>query len=144
MTTYLGKSCSFCLPRVPFVNCCQFMYLVISLLVLRAGYGIWLYQFLIIAYLFTWNTIYDWWPESSEMYCIIWCSKEMRCYSKSTQKVILGSTFYINSDHILIINRVCADGIMLILYSKIDAMNQYSQPWLLYQPKCKGCPQNHF
>ena len=28
MTTYLGKSCSFCLPRVPFVNCRQFMYLV--------------------------------------------------------------------------------------------------------------------
>ena len=53
MTTYLGKSCSFCLPRVPFVNCRQFMYLVISLLVLRAGYGISLYQFLIIAYLFT-------------------------------------------------------------------------------------------
>ena len=53
MTTYLRKSCSFCLPRVPFVNCRQFMYLVISLLVLRAGYGIWLYQFLIIAYLFT-------------------------------------------------------------------------------------------
>ena len=49
MTTYLGKSCSFCLPRVPFVNCRQFMYLVISLFVLRAG----LYQFLIIAYLFT-------------------------------------------------------------------------------------------
>ena len=37
MTTYLGKSCSFGLPRVPFVNCRQFMYLVISLLVLRAG-----------------------------------------------------------------------------------------------------------
>ena len=56
MTTYLGKSCSFCLPRVPFVNCCQFMYLVISLLVLRAGYGIWQdmgYGFLIIACLFT-------------------------------------------------------------------------------------------
>ena len=53
MTTYLGKSCSFGLPRVPFVNCCQFMYLVISLLVLRAGCGIRLYQFLIIAYLFT-------------------------------------------------------------------------------------------
>ena len=49
----LLKSCSFGLPRVPFVNCRQFMYLVISLLVLRAGYGIWLYQFLIIAYLFT-------------------------------------------------------------------------------------------
>ena len=31
MTTYLGKSCSFCLPRVPFVNCRQFMYFVISL-----------------------------------------------------------------------------------------------------------------
>ena len=53
MTTYLGKSCSFDLPRVPFVNCRQFMYLVISLSVLRAGCGIWLYQFLIIAYLFT-------------------------------------------------------------------------------------------
>ena len=53
MTTYLGKSCSFGLLRVPFVNCRQFMYLVISLLVLRAGCGIWLYQFLIIAYHFT-------------------------------------------------------------------------------------------
>ena len=51
------KSCSFCLPRVPFVNCRQFMYLVISLLDLRAGYGIWLYQFLIIAYLFTLHTL---------------------------------------------------------------------------------------
>ena len=29
MTTYLGKSCSFRLPRVPFINCRQFMYLVI-------------------------------------------------------------------------------------------------------------------
>ena len=53
MTTCLGKSCPFGLPRVTFVNCCQFNYLVISLLVLRAGCGIWLYQFLIIAYLFT-------------------------------------------------------------------------------------------
>ena len=53
MTTCLGKSCSFGLPRVPFVNCCQFIFLVISLWVLRAGCGIWLYQFLIIAYLFT-------------------------------------------------------------------------------------------
>ena len=48
MTTYLGKSCSFGLPLVPFVNCHQYMYLVISLLVLRAGCGIWLYQLLII------------------------------------------------------------------------------------------------
>ena len=53
MTTYLGKSCSFGLLRVSFVNCRQFMYLVISLLVLRAGCGIWLCQFLIIAYHFT-------------------------------------------------------------------------------------------
>ena len=53
MTTYLGKSYSFGLPRVPFVNCRQFMYLAISLLVLRAGCGIWLYQFLIVACLFT-------------------------------------------------------------------------------------------
>ena len=60
MTTYLGKSCSFCLPRVPFVNCRQFMYLVISLLVLRAGYGIWLYQFLIIAYLLLSNGLCYW------------------------------------------------------------------------------------
>ena len=34
MTTCLGKSCSFDLPRVSFVNCCAFMYfLFISLLV---------------------------------------------------------------------------------------------------------------
>ena len=30
MTIYLGKSCSFCLPRLPFINCRQFIYLVIS------------------------------------------------------------------------------------------------------------------
>ena len=48
------------LPRVPFVYCCQFTYLVISLLVLRAEFGIWLYQFLIIAYLFT---LIEYWSE---------------------------------------------------------------------------------
>ena len=53
MATCLGKSCSFDLPRLSFVNCCQFMYLVVSLLVLRAGCGISLYRFLIIAYPFT-------------------------------------------------------------------------------------------
>ena len=53
MTTCLGKSCSFGLPRVPFVNCCQFMYLVISLLLLRGGCGISLYQYLLVAYRFT-------------------------------------------------------------------------------------------
>ena len=31
MTTFLGKSCSFCLPRVPFVSCRRFVCLVISL-----------------------------------------------------------------------------------------------------------------
>ena len=31
MTTYLGKSCSIGFPRIPFVNCRQFMYLFISL-----------------------------------------------------------------------------------------------------------------
>ena len=30
MTNYLGKSCSFCLPRVPFVSCRRFVCLVIS------------------------------------------------------------------------------------------------------------------
>ena len=55
MTTCLGKRCSFGLPRVPFVNCFQFMYffLFVSLLVLRARSGICLYQFMSIAYLFT-------------------------------------------------------------------------------------------
>ena len=57
----LSPSCSFhCplqnVPRMPFVNCRQFIYLVISLLVLRAGCGIWLYQFLIIAYFFIWHS----------------------------------------------------------------------------------------
>ena len=61
MTTFLGKSCSFCLPRVPFVSCRRFVCLVISLLVLRAGYGIWLYQFLMIAYLFTLQTTSTQW-----------------------------------------------------------------------------------
>ena len=31
MTNYLGKSCSFCLSRVPFVSCRRFVCLVISL-----------------------------------------------------------------------------------------------------------------
>ena len=71
MTTYLGKSCSFGLPRVPFVNCRRFMYLVISLLVYRAGCGIWLHQFLIIAYLFTFNVRVDitLWQSQCSMKC---------------------------------------------------------------------------
>ena len=59
MTTCLEKSCSFGLPRVPFVNCCQFMYIVISLLVLRSGYGIWLYHCLYF-YLNDWDTYAFW------------------------------------------------------------------------------------
>ena len=31
MTTCLGGGCSFCLPRVPFVDCRQFVCLVVSL-----------------------------------------------------------------------------------------------------------------
>ena len=38
MTICLGKNCSFGFPRVPFVNCCQFIYLVISFWVLRARF----------------------------------------------------------------------------------------------------------
>ena len=53
VTICLGKSCSFGLPRVPFVNCCRFVCLVVSLLVLRAGCWVWLCRFLTIAYLFT-------------------------------------------------------------------------------------------
>ena len=39
MATYLGKSCSFGLLCVPFVNCSPLMYLCLSLLVSRAGLG---------------------------------------------------------------------------------------------------------
>ena len=67
MTTCLGKSCSFGLPRVSFINCCQFMYLVLSLLVLRAGCGIWSYQFLVIAYLFTSRAYVNWDPMRGQM-----------------------------------------------------------------------------
>ena len=71
------------LPRVPFVNCRQFMYLVISLLVLKAGCGIWLYQFLIIAYLFTFQRDFlkqmSKWPKQQEVsvdikICPLWLS----------------------------------------------------------------------
>ena len=84
MTTFLGKSCSFCLPRVPFVNCRQFMYLVISLLVLRAGYGIWLYQFLIIAYLFTLTGMntesqFCWYRELNNIWAATWLKQQSDC-----------------------------------------------------------------
>ena len=66
----LGKSCSFGLPRVPFVNCCQFMYLVISLLVLRAGCGSWLYRFLITDHCLSFYFAYVQWARH---YFIWWC-----------------------------------------------------------------------
>ena len=59
IATFLGQSCSFGLPCVPFVNCCQFIYLVTSILVLRAGCGIWLCLFLIIAYLVTFKIYFS-------------------------------------------------------------------------------------
>ena len=58
MSTCLGKSCSFGLPRAPFVNCCQVMCIDISLLVFRADYRICLYQFLSIAYLLTFYSMH--------------------------------------------------------------------------------------
>ena len=77
MTTYLGKSCSFGLLRVPFVNCRQFMYLVISLLILRAGSGIWLYQFLIIAYLYTLLAETTWYDQFSFLWMFSLPTKEL-------------------------------------------------------------------
>ena len=53
MVTCLGKGCSFGLPHVPFVNCCQFMYLVISLLIFEGRMWDLIVSVLIIAYLFT-------------------------------------------------------------------------------------------
>ena len=53
MTTYLGKSCSFGILCVSFVNLNQFECVFLSLLVVRVGCGLWLYKFMIIAFLFT-------------------------------------------------------------------------------------------
>ena len=88
VTTYLGKSCSFCLPRVPFVNCRQFMYLVISLLVLRAGCGIWLYQFLIIAYLFTLHSLF---------LCILWTNQSIKLNLSATEAPFQEKTWSMTS-----------------------------------------------
>ena len=82
MTACLGRSCSFGLPRVPFINCCQFMYLVISLLVLRSGCGIWLYQFLIIAYLFTLDDLFK---NSVVYHCWNWTQWINKRENKSLQ-----------------------------------------------------------
>ena len=83
MTTYLGKSCSFGLPRVPFVNCRQFMYLVITLLVLRAGCGIWLLQFLIIAYHFTFSKLFTSCLTAVKHHVIRYCEKVYERLSKN-------------------------------------------------------------
>ena len=40
MTTCVGKSCSFGLPRVTFVNVYQFVCMLLSLLVLRVEFGV--------------------------------------------------------------------------------------------------------
>ena len=39
VAAYLGRGCSFCLPRVPFVGCRRFVYLVVSLF--GFGGGMW-------------------------------------------------------------------------------------------------------
>ena len=53
MTAGLGKSFSFGLLCMSFVNVYRFVCALLSLLVLRVGGGISLYLFLIIAFLFT-------------------------------------------------------------------------------------------
>ena len=55
MTIYLGKSCS-TVYESAFRKLSSIYVFSYFPLVLRAGYGIWLYQFLIIAYLFTLDT----------------------------------------------------------------------------------------
>ena len=68
------------------------MYLVISLLVLRAGYGIWLYQFLIIAYLFTlkqWATKLSL-PKSD---CVAWSFSSHNRRSESSSFNLSGVVF---------------------------------------------------
>ena len=118
MTTYLGKSCSFCLPRVPFVNCRQFMYLVISLLVLRAGYGIWLYQFLIIAYLFTLVVCTTW----RFMYCFalllgLFCSVLLTLWSSRVGKRELLYVF------------LCVSRAFVCLFCKRELLSYFSSTW---------------
>ena len=83
MTTCLGKSCSFGLPRVPFVNCCQFMYLVISLLVLRTGCGICFYQFLIVVYLLTMNLKGRDFSENIDFEAVMFCDASIEGYEVS-------------------------------------------------------------
>ena len=53
MTNYLGKSCSFCLPRVTFVSCRRFVCLVISLFGFEGRTWDLIVSVPIIAYLFT-------------------------------------------------------------------------------------------
>ena len=56
MTTCLGKSCSFGLLRVSFVNVINLcVYVLLSFSVVRVGCGIGLYYFLLIVFLFTLN-----------------------------------------------------------------------------------------
>ena len=64
------------------------MYLVISFLVLRAGCGIWFYQFLIIAYLFTLNGLL--FENRKIAVCFNWHS--LPGHYKVTDKALLAET----------------------------------------------------
>ena len=137
MTTYLGKSCSFCLPRVPFVDCRQFMYLVISLLVLRAGYGIWLYQFLIIAYLFTLHDLHNDYPLTPEKLTIQddWLSpfcknlKKNKLASDKTTKLI--PTLFNKEKYVLHVRNLSFYKDLGMKLTKIHRVLQFNEsPWL--------------
>ena len=59
MTTCLGKSCSFGLPRVPFVNCYQFMYLLFPFWFWRQDVGSDCISFWSLLIFLLWTIIYS-------------------------------------------------------------------------------------
>ena len=91
--------------KLPFVNCCQFMYLVTSLLILRAGYGIWLYQCLIIGYLLTLlNTSVNWPLNSSAFLRFDWANP---FHSSFSGVEYLGCLFFLTIDVPIEVSGVC-------------------------------------
>ena len=108
------------------------MYLVISLLVLRAGYGIWLYQFLIIAYLFYFDfpTLYTTIPHDklkSRLKDLI-----THCFFYSNGKrrykyIVLGhqKTYFAN-DHSVCTTKFTETDIVSMLEFVLDTFSSYS------------------
>ena len=95
------------------------MYLVISLLVLRAGCGIWLYQFLIIAYLFTLNGL-----RSSRRTCAS-TQRGQRCDSLSKVSSKLSEQWRLWRD--------CADA-HARLSLRCSPVCPFLMDWLKYEP----------